>query len=530
MLSDETISNLKLCRNTRQEPPSVSLAVSQNQLQLPTLQRKKIDRVPSSRSSKSVIDAKKRSVSDACMAAAIGDLNWLKQSLKDSYTEHTYGKEVERLGLAPIHLAALHGRLNCLAYLVETIHIDVNMPSTTGWRPIHLCINKETDKRAYQCLDYLIKHGALLNITNDDNLTPIHQAASDGHVQCLELLLQHDADVYAEDSRKQLPIDLAKLWGHKKCAKLLAAAMWHQNKHISAKHRLLAKRSKMQDILNEIKSEHALLFEEKGEEKFDQWLVNMGVTPPEKIKTETKQIESKEKPLTPEIQSGLKREHSHTKVSSSKTRETTSDTIDTETLLGEQESVHHSNIIQTKSALTNVIGTKRWNYSTHVKQNSYIPGLADTYPRDPYTMMPVEAEAIDVYRMLKGMTINDVRQFLSKTLSTRKSMPLKSKSRERQVVFASCHVDDLERKHLTLNDETKYSRFDESGCHMSDDPQSIFYQRLSQTLKQQVPKENRTNDDEEKFQLFDQYGPELVAFLRDRNGNFKQKFDKVFIT
>ncbi|CAF3797593.1 unnamed protein product [Rotaria sordida] len=99
-------------------------------------------------------------------------------------------------------------------------------------------------------------------VTNDDQLTPLHQAASEGHVQCLELLLAHDADVYAEDSRKQLPIDLAKLWGHKKCAKLLAAVMWHQNKHSSAKECFLSRNTKMADLLLEIKREHAILFEE----------------------------------------------------------------------------------------------------------------------------------------------------------------------------------------------------------------------------------------------------------------------------
>ncbi len=81
----------------------------------------------------------------------------------------------------------------------------------------------------------------------------------------MQLLLTFNADVYAEDSRKQLPLDLAKLWGHKRCAKLLAAAMWHQNKHLSAKERLLTRNSKMADLLLEIKQEHASLFEEKGE-------------------------------------------------------------------------------------------------------------------------------------------------------------------------------------------------------------------------------------------------------------------------
>ncbi|CAF1572870.1 unnamed protein product [Didymodactylos carnosus] len=95
MLSDETISNIKLCRSNRQEPNTVPFIVSQNQTQFTEPQRNKIDRTPSSRSSKSANDAKKRAVSDACMAAAIGDLDWLRQSLKDFSVENTYGKEVE---------------------------------------------------------------------------------------------------------------------------------------------------------------------------------------------------------------------------------------------------------------------------------------------------------------------------------------------------------------------------------------------------------------------------------------------------
>ncbi len=38
--------------------------------------------------------------------------------------------------------------------------------------------------------------------------------------------------------------------------------MWHQNKHLSAKERLLSRNTKMADLLLEIKREHAILFEE----------------------------------------------------------------------------------------------------------------------------------------------------------------------------------------------------------------------------------------------------------------------------
>ncbi len=50
-------------------------------------------------------------------------------------------------------------------------------------------------------------------------MSPLHQAASEGHYDCLKVLLDNNADPFVLDYRGQLPIDLAKIWGHKKCAK-----------------------------------------------------------------------------------------------------------------------------------------------------------------------------------------------------------------------------------------------------------------------------------------------------------------------
>lgn len=62
-------------------------------------------------------------------------------------------------GLSAIHLAAIHGRLDCLKLLIEKYKVNINLSSTTGWRAIHLCISNQTGKRALQCLQYLLnKH------------------------------------------------------------------------------------------------------------------------------------------------------------------------------------------------------------------------------------------------------------------------------------------------------------------------------------------------------------------------------------
>lgn len=63
-------------------------------------------------------------------------------------------------GLAPIHLASIHGRLECLKLLIDKLKIDVNLPSTTSWRPVHLVISNQTGKRSFQCLLYLLEKGA----------------------------------------------------------------------------------------------------------------------------------------------------------------------------------------------------------------------------------------------------------------------------------------------------------------------------------------------------------------------------------
>lgn len=54
---------------------------------------------------------------------------------------------------------------------------------------------------------------------NNDGITPVHQAASEGHVQCLKLLIEIGAKIDGQDIRGHTPLDLAKLWGHKKCAR-----------------------------------------------------------------------------------------------------------------------------------------------------------------------------------------------------------------------------------------------------------------------------------------------------------------------
>lgn len=57
------------------------------------------------------------------------------------------------------------------------------------------------------------------NRTNEDNVTPLHVAATEGQIDCLKALLELRADTQIKDVRGHTALDLAKIWGHRTCGK-----------------------------------------------------------------------------------------------------------------------------------------------------------------------------------------------------------------------------------------------------------------------------------------------------------------------
>ncbi|XP_072177601.1 uncharacterized protein [Diadema setosum] len=213
---------------------------------------------------------------DEFMAAAIGDTAWLRQSLKGGKNPALFDKN----GLSAIHLAALHGRIECLRLLVEKYHVNVNLASSTGWRPLHLCINSRTGKRALECLRYLLDMGADPSVVNEDLMSPAHQAAIEGSVKCLEVLLQRGADISKVDSNDHLPLDYAKIWGHRKCARILASETWKREKESElVKVTELQQLKELKDVVDEMEREDQQAYRDiQVEQTFNEWLENKGLT------------------------------------------------------------------------------------------------------------------------------------------------------------------------------------------------------------------------------------------------------------
>ena len=91
--------------------------------------------------------------------------------------------------------------------------------------------------------------------------------------------------------------------------------------------------------------------------------------------------------------------------------------------------------------------------------------------------------------------------------------------------------EDLNHLERRISFGRRDARVDEGSLQMTNDPQSIFYRHVVERLERPVAIHARMNvDDQDKLKFFEKYGPELVEFVKDRNGHLKSKFDKAFIT
>jgi len=272
-------------------------------------------------------------------------------------------------------------------------------------------------------------------------------------------------------------------------------------------------------------------------EKFDQWLVDIG---------------------TGSAVSKAKQESNVSPSPSSTQQETKSENQTTLPAISHEHVVRQPSLdkftIPARKRPPTYVNHIRWNTSTHAVPNAYVPDLADAYPRDPFTKMPPRQDAIEVYRLLQSrhhcflsiisnlylfvldMTLTDVKKFLGRRKEQLTDTNLSGK-KQRPVVYEACHVNDIQTLRRPKKGEETYQplrRFDESGLHFTDDARkSVFFQRLSEAM---AGDENTTAanylaaEEKAKWALFRQYGPELIEFLHDRHGNFKKRFDKVFIT
>ncbi len=98
--------------------------------------------------------------------------------------------------------------------LVNAQKIDLNILNLTGESPLMLASLKGDLDLATQ----MVKKGADVNKTG---WTPLHYAASNGHVEVIKLLLENYAYIDAESPNGTTPLMMASLYGSVEAVKLL---------------------------------------------------------------------------------------------------------------------------------------------------------------------------------------------------------------------------------------------------------------------------------------------------------------------
>lgn len=125
---------------------------------------------------------------------------------------------------------------------------------------------------------HIYSHFIFLRPTHS-GITPVHQAASEGHVKCLQELIKCGAIINAVDGNGHTPMALARVWGHRECVRILANQQWYLDKQQHLNERLQKEQESKQLEEEMQKLSLIRLAEGKHESQlaFKRWLAARGI-------------------------------------------------------------------------------------------------------------------------------------------------------------------------------------------------------------------------------------------------------------
>ena len=102
--------------------------------------------------------------------------------------------------------------------------LDINLKdSIKGWTPLYYLLDS-SDGSEIDILQILIKSGAILNISDNYGISPLHLIAFKGQDEYMSIFLQNNIDVNIYDKYKRLPLNYAIMEGQLNSAYYLLEA------------------------------------------------------------------------------------------------------------------------------------------------------------------------------------------------------------------------------------------------------------------------------------------------------------------
>jgi len=118
---------------------------------------------------------------------------------------------------SPLMLASMAGMVDVCKRLI-TLDADVNK---TGWTPLHYAASAGH----VEVIKLLLKHSAYIDAESPNKTTPLMMAAMYGNPQSVELLLEEGADASLKNDKGMTALDFADVANKQASAKLLVRHM-----------------------------------------------------------------------------------------------------------------------------------------------------------------------------------------------------------------------------------------------------------------------------------------------------------------
>jgi hypothetical protein len=243
----------------------------------------------------------------------------------------------------------------------------------------------------------------------------------------------------------------------------------------------LMKRLQTQDILKEIEKSHFTYYEDSEEsaKNFDKWLANQGFLSDKEVEKQAEKAASKNQAKT-------KKKDKQLLLSSFVSDKTL---INNRKAEAEAEEAKNEKKKLAKKKVdphfVPIIHSKQWDYSVRPEGKEYVTNLGDFFPRDPYTLAPMNIDLVLLNKELKGMTLEQVKEFMKKPNESR-NRPISLA--ERPFYYKPKNIIDAQTKYKL--DEVDVKRIDSAGMTLQNDTDLFQFQQAQKFVDKAVEARN----------------------------------------
>uniref|UniRef100_A0A493T3U4 Ankyrin repeat domain 16 n=1 Tax=Anas platyrhynchos platyrhynchos TaxID=8840 RepID=A0A493T3U4_ANAPP len=146
-----------------------------------------------------------------------GQLELLKDALRGG---DAAGQRCGRSGDTLLHLAARHGHLHLLAWLLEELELDIEVANGDYKRPLH----EAASAGHGECVSYLLAKGACVDALKRGDWTPLMMACTRQNLEVIKDLVEHGANPLLKNKDGWNCFHIASREGHGQVLSYLLAA------------------------------------------------------------------------------------------------------------------------------------------------------------------------------------------------------------------------------------------------------------------------------------------------------------------